>query len=532
MYVKKFHSIFSVSFVLFFLTNCANIIAPTGGPIDRKPPTLIKTFPDSNQLNFKDKTIMLEFDEYIDVSNLYEQLIISPYTDVHYNVTTRKKKLIIKFDNQLKENTTYNIFFGESIRDVTEGNIKKNLNITFSTGSIIDSSYISGEVYQFPNNTSMSNISVCLYSADDSINIKKNKPIYYTKTNELGKFKLSYLKPGKYLIYGHKDENKNYIYDNESELISIPETLNLDTNLTQLRIVCTKFDTKPPKITNKKSFAEYSIIKFDEGIMNHYITVDSDTFLTKINEFGNTITVFNTNYYKDTVNATLYVSDSLNNSKKEIIKLYFNYNIKKSEPLTISAKTKGQYILPGNDILFEINLPLKSLNTELIDIYADSVKINTKQKIDYNEKKMLLKIKNNSSFKDTLKIRFKKGCMISYNEDTLKNIEFNYLNDQLTNYGTIKGKIIVDSTIKNYIIQLVNSTGRNIYSEKNIKEFFYKNLSPGIYTLKAIIDENDNGIWDCGDFQKKLPPEKIIYYNNQINVRENWDITDLTFNIR
>ena len=44
------------------------------------------------------------------------------------------------------------------------------------------------------------------------------------------------------------------------------------------------------------------------------------------------------------------------------------------------------------------------------------------------------------------------------------------------------------------------------------------------YKLRAIIDTNNNEAWDTGNYLKKIQPEKVINYDQLINVRSNWEI--------
>lgn len=40
-----------------------------------------------------------------------------------------------------------------------------------------------------------------------------------------------------------------------------------------------------------------------------------------------------------------------------------------------------------------------------------------------------------------------------------------------------------------------------------------------------IVDANDNGKWDTGDYYKKLQPEWVYYYPDKIKVKAKWDVT-------
>lgn len=54
-------------------------------------------------------------------------------------------------------------------------------------------------------------------------------------------------------------------------------------------------------------------------------------------------------------------------------------------------------------------------------------------------------------------------------------------------------------------------------------EFFY--LKEGKYYLRMIVDDNDNGIWDTGDFEKDVQPEWVYYYPEEIECKAKWDVT-------
>lgn len=46
----------------------------------------------------------------------------------------------------------------------------------------------------------------------------------------------------------------------------------------------------------------------------------------------------------------------------------------------------------------------------------------------------------------------------------------------------------------------------------------------GAYKLRAILDENGNGVWDTGLYLKRRQPEKIVYLPVEINMKQNFDI--------
>ena len=47
----------------------------------------------------------------------------------------------------------------------------------------------------------------------------------------------------------------------------------------------------------------------------------------------------------------------------------------------------------------------------------------------------------------------------------------------------------------------------------------------------VLIDENNNGKWDLGDYHKRQQPERVSYYPDQITLKENWEVLDININI-
>ena len=46
---------------------------------------------------------------------------------------------------------------------------------------------------------------------------------------------------------------------------------------------------------------------------------------------------------------------------------------------------------------------------------------------------------------------------------------------------------------------------------------------PGEYELRILFDENNNGVWDAGNYTKKVQPEKAITLDKNLSIKANWD---------
>src|SRR5688572_20862484 len=137
------------AFSIAFLTSCAAVNAPEGGPKDEKKPQLVSTVPADRTTNFTGKTITLEFDEDIRPKDLNKELIITPNTGNAYTVKNDRNTLSLEFSKPLEENTTYFISFRNAIEDITEGNKAAETTISFSTGAYLDTASVSGKAQDY-----------------------------------------------------------------------------------------------------------------------------------------------------------------------------------------------------------------------------------------------------------------------------------------------------------------------------------------------------------------------------------------------
>src|SRR5688572_12813001 len=80
-----------------FDSSCANIIPPAGGPRDSIPPKVISVFPADSTLNFRSDRIEIEFDEYVDLQEVANNLLFTPLFEINPEVTVRNKNITVRF---------------------------------------------------------------------------------------------------------------------------------------------------------------------------------------------------------------------------------------------------------------------------------------------------------------------------------------------------------------------------------------------------------------------------------------------------
>ena len=53
-------------------------------------------------------------------------------------------------------------------------------------------------------------------------------------------------------------------------------------------------------------------------------------------------------------------------------------------------------------------------------------------------------------------------------------------------------------------------------------DFF--NVRPGEYYARIVLDRNNNGKWDTGNYETHLQPEEVYYYPKKLALKQNWDV--------
>lgn len=204
-----------------FLSRCASIGTPTGGPKDTLPPVVVAVVPEDGATNFKSKSIYIEFDEYVQLKDQQKEIYVSPAMGKKPVFTMRGRGIYIQIkDDSLLPETTYAIEFGSSVADNNESNALHGLRYVFSTGSAIDSLICSGYTEESYTADSLGKSFIWFYEADSvetpdtyDSTIFKYKPSKIARSQNNGIFIAQNLKPVPYRVYAIFDANDNQTYE-------------------------------------------------------------------------------------------------------------------------------------------------------------------------------------------------------------------------------------------------------------------------------------------------------------------------------
>ncbi|MCP9612440.1 Ig-like domain-containing protein [Coprobacter tertius] len=570
----------------FITYSCANMARPTGGPRDTTPPVYLKSNPLPNQLNVTKNRIEIDFDEIVQIDKPNEKVIISPPQKEAPNVRASGKKVIVELQDSLLENTTYTIDFSDAIADNNEHNKLENFTLSFSTGPTIDTLQISGVLLNAQDLEPITGMLVGVHSDLDDTAFVKLPFDRIAASDGTGHFTIRNLAPGNYRIFALKDLNRDYRFDNATEDIAFEDiVISPSTELT-VRPDTIWADSLVIDTIIMKDFVHFTpdniILKaFNENFKSHYLNKyerqqqqkisiffaapnDSLPIIKGLNFNTDDWAVIERNATNDTIHYwikdsliyqldTLTIearylrtdsnlqlepyADTLNFIMKNVKKNIQNQDKKHHRGKKEEEVPKIDYVgmnpnAPGTlniyqDLLFTYSEPIENIDKKGIHLYIkqdtlwipDDKFTFTQDSLQIRNFRLYNKWKPGNEYK--LNIDSMAGYTI-YGKPTrafeqtfkIKKTE-EYSNFYITTQG------VKDSAF----VELLNSSDAPVRRSPVIDggaEFIY--VDPGTYYARLVIDKNNNGKFDTGNYKEKRQPDEVYYYPEKIILKANWDV--------
>ena len=534
--------IFASFLLIFLLNSCAEIRPLTGGPRDKEAPRLDSSqYSTPNfQTNFKEKEVILTFNEWVVLNDPTNQLIISPPLKNKPDLKLKYKSVILQFKEELLPNTTYTVQFGEAVRDYTENNPAQNLRFIFSTGDQLDSLSLDGQIVDANTAGPMDKVWVMLYDQfDDSIPYKE-RPLYISKTNAQGYFKFENIRSDSFKVFAIKDNNSNFKFDQKTEAIAFyPDPIFLSQS-TQGSLKMRMFiEEDLPYISSAKTLNKNQFkIAFNRPIRQKVelepLDVESG-FDSKIE------------FTKDSL--FLWFKGMENQDWNLLVKIK-ELNFVDTVQVKASKIELAKWSMIDSDLskikLLKDTLPMLNLHPkfnngiefnramgEIKDLEKIILRDSTGTKIDFeialdssHPRKLNLKI-NNPTEISKAELLFLPGALVDFwgetNPDTLSR---KCWQQKEPDFGNLKLKILNADSSMTYIVQLKDEKNRlvaeNSFSNASAVEFNYPLLEPIKYSVQLIHDKDRNGYLTTGNYLQKIQSE-VLSSPKPVSLRADWD---------
>lgn len=515
--------------LILAFAQCAKRGRPSGGALDSIPPKPLRISPENYKTNFTGNKITVQFDEYIRLDKLPENLIISPPMEETPNITpySVSRLLEIEIRDSLLPETTYTFNFGNSIVDNNEGNILEQFEYVFSTGEHIDSLELKGKVIDSRLLELKKKVGLNLYRLNDSFHdsiVQKGRPSYVSVTDEDGNFRFTNLEEGTYLlaaIQKGKDGNP-YTYDRErdkfafhSTPIQIPSDSTYDLNL---------YRAHPSYKLNRPEVINENVVRF---------AYRGDGTQPEI-ELQKKPANINTRIIKEVDKDSLYLwyypnieTDSLHFqvSYKDTTE-YARVKIKEDAKAKEYKLTKIDPKNPLDSFKLRGDTPLESINENFINL-MDEDSINIPYKTSLDKLHNLVDLSFEQEYENRYLLKLYPGAITDWQGETNDTLQYNFRTRAESDYGSLHVNL---QGVENYPIRIDllsenSKVVQSIYLEEE-KRIDFLHLNKGVYYIRVSYDLNKNGKWEPGDFSTRTQPEPVIFFHIPIEVHANWSVNE------
>lgn len=196
------------------------------------------------------------------------------------------------------------------------------------------------------------------------------------------------------------------------------------------------------------------------------------------------------------------------------------------KPLDVQLSVSSQFD-PDQNVIFSFPTPLAKVDTAAIHLYAKH------DTLWYRAPMEFLPLENR---KYELRGEWRPDIEYSLEVDSAafediyglasKPIKQGFKVNSLDTYGTLLVNITSLHDLP-LIVQLLDAQDKVVKEAKTVNgvaEFYY--LKPQKYYMRLIVDRNNNGKWDTGNYDSDQQAEEVYYYPEAIECKAKWDLTE------
>lgn len=560
---------------------CASIGHPDGGPYDEMPPKFVKSNPMPGTLNNTRKRISIEFDEYVQLEKASEKVIVSPPQQVMPEIKTSGKHVLVNLVDSLKPDATYTIDFSDAIVDNNEGNPLGDYAFTFSTGNVIDTMQVAGTVLDASNLEPVKGILVGLHqNLSDSAFVKQPFD-RVARTDSRGRFRIRGIAPGTYRAYALNDANRNFYFDQKSEMLAFLDSLVVPGLEVRMRADTLWKDTIAIDTIVTREYTHYLpddllLLAFKEDITAQYMVkneriepykfsfyfsapVDTLPQIRGLNFDAEGAFLLEHSLKNDTLHywvkdSLVYQKDTLLMEVRYLVTDTLGKLVSTTDTLSMAARKvmipKKKKKKDGEEekapafrvklsapSTFDVNRNVELLFEEPV-VWVDTAAIRLQQKVDTLWRDVPYAIEEDSLCLRKYRIRAFwepegefalridsaafRSLYGAYTDKMEQKLKVKSLSDYATLYWNIKG--LPDSA--SIVVQLLDKQDKvvaEVKAEDGKADFYY--LSPGKYYARLFVDENKNGEWDAGEYAQKRQAEPVFYYPGVLELKAYFEVT-------
>lgn len=524
---------------------CAKIVPLTGGEKDTKPPVMTRAEPDTFSTGFSGKEVRLTFNEFITVDDPSRNVYFSPMLKNPPQYVAGNRSLLIKIKDTLQPNTTYTIRLQGAVKDLNEGNLLEEQIYVFSTGSQIDSGSFSGYVKDALSDERVKGARVLLYENNtDLLRVKTEKPLYYSITRNDGTFSIPYIRKGSYRIYALVEEDNSLMYDRAGEGIAfLGEAVTTgEDSLLQLRLFRSAGDSLKLLRSKYEGEGRFSFkfsapaghlnIRAEDSLGTREMLVYENETLDSVNVWLKGKTADSTLFY---LNSSDF-SDTISIKAREVLPA-----ATAGGGRSLGGGGRGGLAVPKTAVVL---VPAAGKEMSLYDTlalrFSKPVVLNDSMRIRMLEDSLPIPFRLNRSLRNPMEwnLFFEKKGNVNYtlewdrgafamftSRDTTDSARFGFSFLPPDDYSSLSLSVRFAARTTPLVLTLMRDNKAIQQRTLPLSDTLvvFSKLPPGTYTIKALADENGDGVFTTGSLPEGRQPEKVFFMPGSAILRKGFD---------
>lgn len=543
---------------------CANRgIGPQGGPKDSIPPVPVRSFPENGAVSFTGNNIEVLFNEYIQLDNIAQNLLMSPPQQNPPDVKARGKRLMVHFVDSLRDSTTYTLDFGNAVCDFTEKNPLRGYTFAFSTGPVIDTLEILGSIINAEDLNPVMGVLAGIHSDQADSAFTSTTFDRIARSDSAGVFRISNIHEGTYRLYALDDVSRDYRWNVGERLAYAEESITPSPNDTlayilwffceqrqrlylqrtlrdKQHVITLLFSSSPDSLPTWRALrpSEVDSAASDTAwvdptpyILPQYyahndtimlwltdsLAIAQDTILLEA-RYRRTDSIYQLEWYTDTLRAVWRAPRMTEKAKAA------KGRQDRNRRLELKSNAKQNFEI-YDTISVTCTTPLAQITSDSIHLFL---------RVDTVQKPLPFElIENQMSFQVVAKLEPGQKYELRVDSAALYDI-YGVCNNKANftaqlkkpeDYSTLQIKL--KPFVPQARIQLLNSKDQ-IVRELPADEAgaFFQYLKPDTYYLRLYMDDNGDGKWTTGCWEEHRQPEPVYYYPEKIQTKSNWDFEE------
>ena len=558
---RKAQAILFSFYLLVFslLSGCARQGYPTGGIKDEVPPQALNCKPANGSRNFSANEFYIQFDEYVVLKNPNDNILVSPPMKQQPEYTTKGRGILVKIKDTLQENTTYLFQFKEAIADFNEGNLLPSFEYVFSTGNNMDSLMLEGNVIDPRSNKPWKEtVTVAAYQSNNQA-LKQSSiqsfnqlsiPSFVTRCDKQGNFAFHYIPADTYHLIAFEDKNRN-LQPDSTEAIAWDTTAFVaypspdsnqilkQSNHQTIKLYISQPETQRQRITSS-AFIEKGRIQIVTQLPMQHPVVSGEKVEWRLNSRRDTMNLWCLNPNCDS--TIIVLSDT---ALQDTLRLRFSQKGKgrrqrlgANEEKTPLMKT----LCDGNKAFYD-DLRL-AFENPIVTIHdsAHALIMNLKDSsitfcpVSVDSTGLTARLQTTLQSGEKYHVHLAKGLFTDLYGNTTDSLDFDLTPkdyatltlhiDNQTEFPLVIEVLDKRDTVVQHLNIGSTRSPTSVQAIKQSSNLTFSHLPAGDYRLRAILDANGDGRWTPGDYRLQRQPEKALFFDKMLSLREKWEMEE------